>query len=132
MLCMARTLGEFVKERREAFGLNQSALSRNSGVLRETINRIENNKTMLPSADTRRRLAKALNVRHIELLVAAGELTEDEIDPDIPQYQDPTMDALAQTWPHLDEDRREDLIRYVNRLLEPVSNVRVIREKASG
>jgi len=126
---MHRTLGDFIREKREALGMNQTELWRASGVPRETINRLENNKTQLPFADSRRRLAKALNVRHVDLLVAAGELTEDEIDPDIPQYTDPTMDALAQTWPHLDEDRREDLIRYVNRLLEPVSNIRVLRRE---
>ena len=76
---MQSTLGDYLKTKREGLGLNQAELARRSGVLRETINRIENNKTMLPSADSRRRLAKALGVSHLDLLVAAGEITEEEI-----------------------------------------------------
>jgi len=124
---MQNGIGEFVRARRTELGWNQTELAGRTGLTRGHLSTIEAGKIAVPAVDIRRRLAAALNVRHVDLLVAAGELTEDEIDPDIPQYSDPTMDALAQTWPHLDEDRREDLIRFVNRLLEPVSNVRVIR-----
>lgn len=97
---MHRTLGDFIRDRREVMGLNQTELWRLSGVPRETINRIENNKTMLPSADSRRRLATALHVRHVDLLVAAGELTEDEIDDVAPMVaNDPDVDIIAESWP---------------------------------
>ena len=76
---MQRTLGDYLKEKREASGLNQTELSKRAGVPRETVNRIENDKTQLPFADTRRRLAKALGVSHLQLLIAAGEITEQEI-----------------------------------------------------
>lgn len=79
VLCVERTLGEYIRERREVLGLNQTELSRRADVPRETINRLENNKTALPFADTRRRLANALGVSHIDLLIAAGELNPDEV-----------------------------------------------------
>jgi transcriptional regulator with XRE-family HTH domain len=44
-----------------------------------TLAQIERGKIALPNGDLRRRLASALGVRHVDILVAAGELTADEI-----------------------------------------------------
>jgi transcriptional regulator with XRE-family HTH domain len=119
MMDMTCTLGKFIKEKRDALGINQSELARVSGVLRETINRIENNKTMLPSADSRRRLARALNVRHIDLLVAAGELTEDEVDDVAPMVaNNPDIDLIAESWEFLDRQDREAVKRVVRSFAE--------------
>lgn len=93
------TLAEFVRQKRVDAGYEtQAALADASGVDREVVNRIERGKTMRPEAYVRRRLAKALGVSHLDLLVAAGEITEAELgtvagvverDPDDPR------DALA-------------------------------------
>ena len=77
--CMSTTLGDFVRQRREALGINQTELAERSDVPRETINRIEKNKTALPMADSRRKLAKALGVSHLQILIAAGEITQAEL-----------------------------------------------------
>jgi len=59
--------------------LKQSDLARRSGIPATTINRIETGVTQLPSADIRRKLATALGVSHLDLLVAAGEITQEEL-----------------------------------------------------
>lgn len=80
LACMTCTLGAFVAKRREELGIRtQTELGRRTGLPRTTINRIETGVTQLPQPDIRRRLAQALGVSHLDLLVAAGELTEDEI-----------------------------------------------------
>jgi transcriptional regulator with XRE-family HTH domain len=96
---MQGTLGDYIKDKRAELGLNQTELAKRSNVPRETINRIENNKTMLPSADSRRRLAKALGVSHLDILIAAGEITPDEIQAVgaagvILKQAEPAADAL--------------------------------------
>lgn len=78
LVCMMRTLAQYVTDRRQALGMNQTELATRAGVERTLINRIESGTTKLPSPDKRRRIATGLGVSHLELLVAAGELTEEE------------------------------------------------------
>lgn len=75
-----RTLAEFVEQKRREAGLSQGELAARADIPRTTINRIENGHTKLPEAGIRRRLARVLGVSHLDLLVAAGEITEEEID----------------------------------------------------
>lgn len=79
VVCMNRTLGHYVRERREVLGLSQTELAERADVPRTTVNRVETGTTKLPSPDVRRRLARALSVPHLDLLIAAGELVEDDI-----------------------------------------------------
>lgn len=138
MLCMARTLGEFIKEKREEAGLNQSDLARSSGVLRETINRIENNKTMLPSADSRRRLAKALGVSHLELLIAAGEILPEEVraagaEGVIERDPDPMTDELVTLARLIDWRQAPGIFTGLSNVLAGVlEDQRGARARASG
>ena len=74
-----KTLSGFVIGKRSELGMSQAELSRRSGVPVTTLNRIETGVTKLPGADVRRQLAKALHVDHVEILIAAGEITEDEL-----------------------------------------------------
>jgi len=79
VLCVNRTLGHYIKERREVLGLTQTELAERADVPRTTVNRVETGTTKLPSPDIRRRLARALSVPHLDLLIAAGELSGDDI-----------------------------------------------------
>lgn len=79
VVCMIRTLSQYITERREALGLNQTELAKRAGVERTLINRLESGTTKLPAADKRRAIAKGLGVSHIDILVAAGELAQDEV-----------------------------------------------------
>lgn len=78
---MEETLGEYIKKRRERLGYStQTAFAEKAGIARAHLNQIETGKISLPNADLRRKIAAALGVTHAELLVAAGELTRDELD----------------------------------------------------
>lgn len=104
VVCMMRTLKGFIAERREELGWNQTELAKRSGVPRTTVNRIESGVTKLPEADVRRKLAKALGVRHVDLLIAAGELAEDEVEV----VEDPRSDAVKRIQPLMDRTEWTD------------------------
>lgn len=71
-------MGEFIKDKRGH--MSQKALSEASGVDRAYIAQIESGRIPLPGADIRRRLASALASTNIEMLVAAGEITREEVE----------------------------------------------------
>lgn len=83
-------LHTFVRTRRESLGMTQKVLAERAGVSQAAVSDVERGATKLPNADLRRRLAAALHVQHIDLLIAAGELAPDEVDrmPD-PEPGDP-------------------------------------------
>jgi transcriptional regulator with XRE-family HTH domain len=74
----ATTLGAYVRARRLALGWTQKNLCDRSGVRQPVISDIERGRTARSDADIRRRLAGALGVTHLDLLIAAGELTREE------------------------------------------------------
>lgn len=74
-------IGQFVRDRRASLGWTQERLSEETGISRARIAQIEGGRVALPGADFRRRLAAALGVSHLDLLVAAGEITREEIEP---------------------------------------------------
>jgi transcriptional regulator with XRE-family HTH domain len=88
--CMT-TLGAYVTQMRERLGLSQVELAERAGMNKGEINAIERGRVALPGADKRRRLAQALGVRHLDIIVAASELTSDEI---------PQEDAAPEPFPH--------------------------------
>lgn len=74
------TLGEWVADIRvDKLKVTQTVLAGRAGVSRQTMQAIEGGKIKKPSPDIRRRLAKALGVSHLDVLVAADEITPDEI-----------------------------------------------------
>lgn len=72
-------MGDFVRDKRERSGMTQRALAIKAGIPQPALSDIERGKTKLPNADLRRKLAAALGVAHLDLLIAAGEITDDEI-----------------------------------------------------
>lgn len=73
------TLGTKIKLLRDQKGISQTALAESVGLSRSHMGQIESGKIALPNADIRRRLATALGVSHLDLLVAAGEITQAEL-----------------------------------------------------
>jgi transcriptional regulator with XRE-family HTH domain len=109
-------LGAYVARRREQLGLTQQELAERVGVRRDTIAQIET-RTKLPGADVRRRLAAALGVRHVDLLIAAGELSPEEIAGTPGRW--PTDDPIRQRAYELIEQMPEDILsEIVIRFLE--------------
>lgn len=74
-----KTLGNYVKEQREKRGKTLTALAADAGLSKSELSALERNRISLPGADKRRRLARALGVSHIRLLVEAGELSEEDV-----------------------------------------------------
>jgi transcriptional regulator with XRE-family HTH domain len=72
-------LGSYIKQRRAELGMSQADLTVASGVSKSHLSQIELGKIALPNADLRRRLAAALKVSHLDLLIAAGEISADEL-----------------------------------------------------
>jgi transcriptional regulator with XRE-family HTH domain len=72
-------LGAYIQDHRQRLGLTQGQLAERAGINRAHLSQIEGGRITLPSADMRRRIAHALGVPHIDLLVAAGELLPSEV-----------------------------------------------------
>lgn len=84
-------LGRLVRAKRQQLGLTTKALGELIGVHQAYISKIEGGNTRVPGVELRRKLASALGTTNIELLIAAGELSLDDIGhgmvtaaPDIP------------------------------------------------
>jgi transcriptional regulator with XRE-family HTH domain len=76
---METSLGSYLRRRRTQLGMTQEALGERSGLTKGYLSQVESGRIGFPGADIRRRLAKALGVTHLELLIAAGELLEEEV-----------------------------------------------------
>ena len=121
------TLGPWIIERRLQLGLTQTELAEKTGILRTTLNNIERGKVSFPSIENRRRLADALRVRHVDLLVAAGELDDTEIDPidlDDPRWGNGLLIVLDQPLllaklARLTFDQRQLVEQLVDQVLGP-------------
>lgn len=91
----------WLQRQREAIGLSQTELAARAGEAGALINAYERGRIGLPQVDKRRQLAEALNVRHVDLLVAAGEIDEDELlagtPRDFTKYPDLQRDIEALT-----------------------------------
>lgn len=77
-------LGAYIRNVREQRMWTQDDLAAKVGTTRAYISQIESGRTKLPNADLRRRLAAALGLRHIDLLIAAGEINADEVSTTTP------------------------------------------------
>lgn len=115
------SLGSWLKTKREALGKTQTAIAVEVGIAPAYLSQIESGKITLPNPDLRRRLAKALGVSHLQLLIAAGEITDDEIaltgftgvverEPD--PNADAVVEALMQASP-ISERERNSLIDFI-------------------
>ena len=100
-------LGQYIYEQRTRLGLSMQAAGEQAGTTGAYWSQVENGTTKLPGADLRRRIAAALGVPHIRLLVAAGELTPEEAG--MPSQPDPRaqlhQDIDAVLAPVLDHPR---------------------------
>ena len=72
-------IGRFVRDRRHELGLRQQDVAETAGISQARVAQIEAGTVKLPGADHRRGLAKALRVSHLDLLIAAGEITPEEL-----------------------------------------------------
>lgn len=85
-----------LRERREALGLTLEDVAERVGTTRGHISSIELGRVTTPKAELRRKLAKVLGIRHVDLLMMTGELEDWEIPGFSPTAEpdDPTRSAL--------------------------------------
>lgn len=89
-------LGHYLYERRTALGLTMAEAADRAGTSAAYWSQIEGGQVKLPGADLRRRIAEAINVSHLALLVAAGELTPAEAgQPETPELREIERALLA-------------------------------------
>lgn len=77
---MTTSIAEYVRQRRLNRGFQtQAALAEAAGISSAHLNQIEKGKIAVPNADLRRKLAKALGVSHLDILIATGEIDAEEV-----------------------------------------------------
>ena len=74
-----KSLAQFLRARRDELGLSGLDVAGRADLPPAYINALESGRIGLPSVERRRQLAKALGVSHVDLLIAAQELNEDEL-----------------------------------------------------
>ena len=76
-------LGEMIKDKREAAGLSQKKLGIACGLSDSEIMKIENGQRKTPSWKNLCKIAQALKFHPFEILLGAGYITENDINPGI-------------------------------------------------
>jgi transcriptional regulator with XRE-family HTH domain len=101
--------------------MTQESVAEQASIGRSHLSQIESGKIGLPNATIRRRLAKTLRVRHIDLLIAAGEVSEDEVRSGAA----PQPSELEELADRLPLDAREALLAVARQLAR-------IQQRANG
>ena len=109
---MGTGLGTFVRQRRNALGLTQEEVADASAIGRSHLSQVESGKIGLPNVEIRRRLADTLRVRHVDLLIAAGEISDDEVR----NGSAPAPSELDEIAADLSPDAREALFAVARQL----------------
>ncbi|MCC8014039.1 MAG: helix-turn-helix domain-containing protein [Eubacterium sp.] len=73
-------IGQMIKEKRVAAGMSQKKLGVACGVSDSEIMKIENGKRKTPNWDILCKIAKVLKFHPFEILLAAGYITEEDIN----------------------------------------------------
>lgn len=118
-------LSQFIVSRREELHLSQSELADKAGLPRAYVNGLETGRIGMPSPDRRRLLADALRVRHVDLLIAGGEITPDEVS--LGQVKDFTRFPAIQARVERLDDRQAAMLEL---MLDAMETERV--EKAAA
>lgn len=75
-----QSLPELVARRIDELGTSQRKYAERIGTSQTWVNQMLQGRITLPSADVRRRLARDLGISHLDVLVASGEITRDEVE----------------------------------------------------
>ncbi|MEG6615213.1 helix-turn-helix transcriptional regulator [Peptococcaceae bacterium 1198_IL3148] len=97
------TLGQFVKERRQAKEWSKRKLAIEAGISHTEVHRIENGERQNPSVPVLNALAEALGVAKEEMLQAAGYIDE----------QDQTVSLIEKVFPDLKTEVQRNALRKI-------------------
>lgn len=73
-------MGAFVVKRRNDIGMSPKQFAAAIGKGSAYVSQLEGGKISLPGGEMRRRIAQALGVSHLDILKAAGEITDEELE----------------------------------------------------
>jgi transcriptional regulator with XRE-family HTH domain len=123
-------LAGLVAARMEALSLQAVDVSALTGLSKSYVSALLKGKVALPGADKRRDLARVLGVRHVDLLIAAGELARDEVEASAgPPVVDFRLGDIVRGWPLARSDVQE-IVHSVFLKLTAVPELRVDAEEA--
>lgn len=97
------TLGEFVKERREAKGWSKRRLATEANISHTEVHRIEIGERLGPSVPVLNALAEALGVSKEEMLQVAGYIDEDN----------ESVPLIERVFPDLKTEKQRDTVRKI-------------------
>lgn len=122
-------LSRYVIHRREQLHMAQSELADKAGLPRAYVNALETGRIGLPNAERRRLIADALGVRHVDLLLAADEISPDEVG--LAQSGYARYPALQERIERLDE-RQAALVGIMLDAIESERTAKTVRTKAKA
>lgn len=111
-----QSLARYIRARRDELGLSALELADRADLPPAYINALESGRIGLPGVERRRQLAQALGVAHVDFLIAAGELREDELpSPGARQSYDlyPQLHRAIDNMTPDTADALQDLIYFV-------------------
>lgn len=110
-------LGQLIRQARLDREWTQRDLAEESGVSIESIKRYEKGKIRNPEPDLIRKIVQALRVRAIEIPIALGLITRDELDPpaEPPHPADPLVEEAIAILrdPDMSETARQGALAYL-------------------
>lgn len=102
-------LGQFVARARADLRLTQADLAHKIGMSASFIAQLEQGYKKRPTKQTLRKLAQALGLRYIDLLIAAGEIDPEDIEAD-PAFGDEDLRRVQALWRDLSDDTRSNIV----------------------
>ena len=106
-------LGSLIRNQRMDLNLTQVEVADRVGISQTYLSNLERGRVHLPDVDVRRRLAEALRLSHVDILIAAGELDAHELPGSVDAVR-PVVVGLAAKLDILPQDVR----RAVERVIE--------------
>lgn len=105
------TISHLLRDYFAQTGEEQATFARRVGLTPQTVSQLVRGDIKTPTAGVRRKLAGALGLRHVDILVAAGELTSEEAGPALkPTYPSDEVRVLAEHWHQLTAEERQMIV----------------------
>jgi transcriptional regulator with XRE-family HTH domain len=110
-------LGPYLVRLREGRGWSITDAAAHIGMSKSHLSQLEKGKIGLPNAALRRQIANAYSIRHVDILVAAGELDADELPREgairEPFPRGTAKAEVVQRLAELPDEKAIDVLRYI-------------------
>jgi transcriptional regulator with XRE-family HTH domain len=113
-----RALAALMAKRMLELDLRPVDVAERADLSKSYVSALLKGKVALPGAGKRRDLAAVLGVRHVDLLVAAGELAPEEVDAAAPPVaSDFRLRLMTEVWPRVRPDVRAAVYELFRQLI---------------